>query len=84
MLAISLSVARSTGWWEVFFFFAYSLLETLRIVTIFFKDLQDSLFEKHLSPNWGWVGGGCSSQLKKAHNKAVWFFFFFKLFENLE
>lgn len=34
------------------FFLLTVYLKTLRIVGIFYKDLQESVFEKHLSRNW--------------------------------
>lgn len=74
MRAISPSSAE---WLDVGFFLPTVYLKTLSIVAIFFKDLQESVFEKHLSPNWWWVGGGCSSQLKKTLKKGCVIFYFF-------
>lgn len=49
MLAISLT---STEWWDVSFFCPW-FTKTQRIVVIFFKDLQESIFEKTLVSQLG-------------------------------
>lgn len=64
MLAISLS---STEWRDVFSLAVY--LKTPSIVAIFYKDLWESVFEKTLVSQ---LGGECSSQLRKTHNKAAY------------